>query len=93
MESKALESVPTALASFALCPESFAMAVTNVIFLGGDTDTMAAMTGALSGAYLGVARLPQRLVSLLESSPKGREYLFDLARRLFDKYQSVSADA
>src|SRR5215831_3571135 len=78
----ALESVPAALASFALTPESYAEAVGNVILLGGDTDTLAAMAGALAGAYLGAERLPQRLVGLLESSPKGRAYLVELADNL-----------
>lgn len=68
---EALHSVPTAIASFALTSESFEATVCNVIFLGGDTDTLAAMAGALSGAYLGVGRLPAGLVGLLESSPKG----------------------
>lgn len=86
---EALESVPAALASFALTPESFVEAVANVIFLGGDTDTLAAMTGALSGAFLGVSGLPQRLVGLLETSPKGRDYLGKLANDLFAAYQRV----
>src|SRR5207253_8208020 len=76
---EALHSVPTAIASFALTPESFEATISNVIFLGGDTDTLAAMAGALSGAYLGAGRLPGRLVGLLESSPKGREYIRQLA--------------
>ena len=80
---EARHSVPTAIASFALTPESFEAAVCNVIFLGGDTDTLAAMAGALSGAYLGTSRLPGRLISLLESSPKGRAYIQQLAERLF----------
>ena len=42
---EALESVPTAVASFALTPESYEEAVGNVILLGGDTDTLAAMAG------------------------------------------------
>ncbi len=50
---EALHSVPTAIASFALSPESYEATVSNVIFLGGDTDTLAAMAGALSGAYIG----------------------------------------
>jgi poly(ADP-ribose) glycohydrolase ARH3 len=83
---EALYSVPTAIASFALAPESFEDTISNVIFLGGDTDTLAAMAGALSGAYLGVGRLPSRLVALLESSPKGRLYLVELARNLFMTY-------
>jgi poly(ADP-ribose) glycohydrolase ARH3 len=84
---EALHSVPTAIASFALSPESFEATVSNVIFLGGDTDTLAAMAGALSGAYLGVGRLPGRLIGLLESSPKGRAYLQHLAAKLFAVYQ------
>ena len=84
---EALHSVPTAIASFALTPESFEETVSNVIFLGGDTDTLAAMAGALSGAYLGVGRLPSRLVALLETSPKGRAYLVQLAASLFSTYE------
>jgi poly(ADP-ribose) glycohydrolase ARH3 len=83
---EALHSVPTAIASFALTPESFEETIGNVILLGGDTDTLAAMAGAVSGAYLGAARLPQRLVGLLESSPKGRDYLAQLADQLFAAY-------
>lgn len=90
---EALDSVPTAIASFALTPESFASTIANVIFLGGDTDTLAAMAGALSGAYLGVSRLPQRLVNLLESSPKGGAYLADLADKLLAVYLRTSCVA
>jgi poly(ADP-ribose) glycohydrolase ARH3 len=84
---EALHSVPTAIASFALTPESFEATISNVILLGGDTDTLAAMAGALSGAYLGAGRLPGRLVGLLESSAKGREYLLQLAGQLLAVYQ------
>jgi poly(ADP-ribose) glycohydrolase ARH3 len=88
---EALHSVPTAIASFALTPESFESTVCNVIFLGGDTDTLAAMAGALSGAYLGLSRLPGELVNLLESSPKGRVYIKQIAEKLFTIYQVGSA--
>jgi poly(ADP-ribose) glycohydrolase ARH3 len=81
---EAIESVPTALASFALTPCSYSETVGNVILLGGDTDTLAAMAGALCGAYLGVQGLPSRLIDLLESSPKGRDYLVQLADSLHD---------
>jgi poly(ADP-ribose) glycohydrolase ARH3 len=88
---EALHSVPTAIASFALTPDSFEQTIGNVIFLGGDTDTLAAMAGALSGAYVGAGRLSNRLVALLESSPKGRVYLQQLAGQLFAVYQKSSA--
>jgi poly(ADP-ribose) glycohydrolase ARH3 len=83
---EALHSAPTAIASFALTPESFQATIANVIFLGGDTDTLAAMGGAISGAYLGVHGLPPRLVDLLETSPKGRTYITELAKKLHQRY-------
>jgi len=83
---EALHSVPTAIASFALTPESFEETIAHVIFLGGDTDTLAAMAGALSGAYVGAGKLPSQLVNLLENSPKGRMYLTELADKLLAAY-------
>jgi poly(ADP-ribose) glycohydrolase ARH3 len=79
---EAIHSVPTALAAFALEPDSFEQAVGNVILLGGDTDTLAAMTGALIGAHVGAARLPRRLMDLLENGPQGRDFLVGLAEKL-----------
>lgn len=84
---EALHSVPASIASFALTPDSFEETICNVIFLGGDTDTLAAMAGALSGAFLGATRLPSRLVALLESSPKGGAYIRQLADHLHEVYQ------
>ena len=86
---EALESVPTAIASFALTPESFEETIANVIFLGGDTDTLAAMAGAVAGAYLGSDRLPKRLIDLMESSPKGRAHLIELADKLLTAHHQV----
>jgi len=41
----------------------------------------------MSIGYLGSGRLPQRLVNLIESSPKGRTYLIELADKLLAAYQ------
>jgi poly(ADP-ribose) glycohydrolase ARH3 len=89
---EALYSVPTAIAGFALTPESYEATICNLIFLGGDTDTLAAMAGALSGAYLGADHLPARLVGLLENSPKGRAYIVELAGRLLAVYHRGRAE-
>jgi poly(ADP-ribose) glycohydrolase ARH3 len=86
---EALHSVPTAIASFLLTPESFEATIGHVIFLGGDVDTMAAMAGGLAGAYLGAGCLPERLVNLLENSPKGRDYLIELSRRLLAVHERL----
>ncbi|MHC5542714.1 ADP-ribosylglycohydrolase family protein, partial [Singulisphaera rosea] len=83
---EAHRSVPTAIASFALTPDSFEETIGHVILLGGDTDTLAAMAGALAGSYLGVERIPSRLVDLLEDSPKGKGYLKGLSEQLFSTY-------
>lgn len=51
-------SVPTALVCFLTKPNSFPDAVKAAIGLGGDTDTIGAMTGALAGAHLGLSAIP-----------------------------------
>jgi len=56
------------------------------VLLGGDTDTIAAMTGALAGAYLGAAAIPAGWLGRLEDEGKGRTYLRSLAGRLRQSY-------
>ncbi|MBE0480428.1 MAG: ADP-ribosylglycohydrolase family protein [Dehalococcoidia bacterium] len=55
---EAYEAVPAAICAFLRHPDSFSKAVLCAISLGGDTDTIACMTGALSGAYLGESAIP-----------------------------------
>lgn len=90
---QALESVATAIASFALAPNSYEETIGNVILLGGDTDTMAAMAGAISGAFLGYRAIPAALVNKLEETPKGRRYIVELADSLFIAYQVKATPA
>ena len=52
------ESVPTAIYSFLRHHQSFEDVVIYAVSLGGDTDTIASMAGALAGAYLGLERIP-----------------------------------
>lgn len=82
----ALESAPTAVASFALHSHSYALTIGHLILLGGDTDTMAAMAGAISGALLGIAAIPKVWLQELEDSPKGRDYIDQLAHRLYEAH-------
>ncbi len=51
---EALRSVPVALYCFLRQTRSYKDTVIYAISPGGDTDTIAAMSGAISGAYLGV---------------------------------------
>ena len=47
--------------------------------MGGDADTIGAMTGAIAGAYHGVEAIPKRWLDRLE----GRPYIESLAERLW----------
>jgi poly(ADP-ribose) glycohydrolase ARH3 len=78
----AQDSVVTAIGCFARSPQSFESTIGQAILLGGDTDTIAAMAGALSGAYLGAEAIPSGLFNRLEDTPKGRSYLDELGRKL-----------
>jgi len=76
---EAFNSVPTAIYCFLSHPHSFAQAITHAIGLGGDTDTIGAMTGAICGAYLGFDSIPGRWKDKLENRP----YIEELAEKLW----------
>lgn len=75
---EAPRSVPTAIYCFAKHPKSYKETVTYAISLGGDTDTIAAMAGAISGTYLGVEAIPSNWRAKLEN----RDYVEALAEEL-----------
>lgn len=81
------ESVPTALSCFLRSPHSFAATVGFALRLGGDTDTIAAMAGTLSGAYLGAAALPARWCAQVEHAA----HLIELADQLLAASLSYNA--
>lgn len=71
-------SVPTALAMFLRHPDDPAAALLAAVEAGGDADTIAAMTGALSGARCGAASIPAGWRQRLE----GGGHLVELADQL-----------
>jgi poly(ADP-ribose) glycohydrolase ARH3 len=77
---RAIEAVPPALACF-LATDSARQAVELAVSLGNDTDTMAAMTGALAGAYYGASAWPAEWVKALENKEQGRDYVYGLCQR------------
>jgi poly(ADP-ribose) glycohydrolase ARH3 len=79
-------SVTTAITCFSVWPDSYAKAIGRAISMGDDTDTLAAIAGALSGAYLGVGAIPPHLLSRLENGKKGRDYIDQLAGCLYEKW-------
>jgi poly(ADP-ribose) glycohydrolase ARH3 len=76
---EAPRSVPTAIYCFLSQPQSYKDTVIYAISLGGDTDTIAAMAGAISGAYLGIEAIPSKWRVKLEN----KEYIKALAEKLW----------
>jgi poly(ADP-ribose) glycohydrolase ARH3 len=72
------KSMPFAIYSFLCQPKSFEACLFCAILHGGDRDTLGAMACAVSGAYLGIAAIPQAWREKLEN----REYIEELAFRL-----------
>ncbi|KAK2878395.1 hypothetical protein QQF64_011565 [Cirrhinus molitorella] len=88
----ALQSVPTAIFCVLHCleprdglPERFGGLERTIAYslaLGGDTDTIACMAGAIAGAHYGIDSIPQSW----QKSCEGVEEADDLASRLYDLY-------
>ncbi|MBW3591836.1 MAG: ADP-ribosylglycohydrolase family protein [Actinobacteria bacterium] len=63
---KAVEAVPAALAAVLLNMTSFSATIQFAVNLGGDTDTIASMAGAVAGARLGEEAIPYSWTKLKE---------------------------
>jgi ADP-ribosylglycohydrolase len=74
-------SVPAALHAWFAHPRDFAAALEAVIRCGGDTDTTAAMTGAIVGAGVGKEGIPARWLQELWDWPRGVGWMEEAARR------------
>ncbi|MBD3183820.1 hypothetical protein GF312_16165 [Candidatus Poribacteria bacterium] len=81
----AFDSVPTAIYSF-LRHIDFKNSVIFAIGLGGDTDTIGAMSGAIAGAYHGYKCIPENWLNKLENGYKGRDYVTKLAKELYNTW-------
>ncbi len=79
-------SVITAIACFLNTPDSYEKTIARAVGLGNDTDTIAAMAGAISGAHLGIDAIPGHLLDMLEDADKGRSYIENLAEQLYERF-------
>jgi ADP-ribosylglycohydrolase len=74
-------SVLWSLYAFLRSPDDYWETVCTAVAVGGDTDSMAAMAGAMSGARVGVAGLPRDLLDhLTDQGEWGAIELVELAR-------------
>jgi ADP-ribosyl-[dinitrogen reductase] hydrolase len=80
VESTVTELVPTAVGIFLIFRNDPEEAICAAARSGGDTDTVATIVGALSGAYHGAAKLPERWISKIAE----KERLEKIANQLAD---------
>lgn len=75
------ETVPEAITAF-LEAESFEDAIRNAVSLGGDTDTLAAITGSIAEAFFGIpeelknecrSRVPEEFLEILDEFERVRK--------------------
>ncbi len=82
-------SVPSACYIALTFSPDFCDAIRAAISLGGDTDTIAGMVGAIVGAHVGEKGLPVEWIEQLEDGPRGRSFAREVADRLFNAWQTI----
>jgi poly(ADP-ribose) glycohydrolase ARH3 len=82
---KAYTSCPAAIYSFLSHWSSFEDTVVYAVNLGGDTDTIGAMAGAISGGFHGLKAVPKRWFDELDNLDKGRDYVLELGEKLWER--------
>jgi poly(ADP-ribose) glycohydrolase ARH3 len=82
-------SVPSACYIAITYSPDFCDAIRAAISLGGDTDTIAGMVGAIVGAHVGEKGLPVEWIEQLEDGPRGRSFARGLSDRLFEIWWEV----
>jgi hypothetical protein len=65
----------------------------QAVHLGGDTDTIAAMTGALAGAFHGVAAIPERCRARLERVSVSTPWPMICSRRCETAFRNLGGTA
>lgn len=76
------QTVPAALYCWAHSPHDFRECVENAALLGGDTDTVAAITGGICGANLGSDVIPAAWIERLAEWPRTTDWIRRLAQEL-----------
>jgi ADP-ribosyl-[dinitrogen reductase] hydrolase len=75
-------TVPAALYCWAKSPRDFERCVENAVLLGGDTDSVAAIAGAICGANLGAEAMPAEWIGRLREWPRTVEWMIELSKSL-----------
>jgi ADP-ribosylglycohydrolase len=86
-------SVPVALYCWLRHPGNFRLAVEEVINLGGDTDSTAAIVGGIAGATVGAGGIPEEWLSGIWEWPRSVAWMRALALRLANQFSTEGSGA
>ena len=78
------QSVPSAIYCWAYSPKDFRSVVTNAVLLGGDTDSVAAIAGAIAGAGCGQSKIPKDWQGQLVEWPRTKLWMKNLSLSLHE---------
>src|SRR5207237_1108787 len=79
-------TVPVALHAWFCKPQDYRAAVLDVVRCGGDTDTTAAILGAIIGAGVGKRGIPNDWLDAIGEWPRSVTWMESLGRRLADAH-------
>jgi ADP-ribosylglycohydrolase len=84
-----VESVPLALyAARSIDQLPLDVVLRSVIEAGGDTDTIASLTGQIAGAWLGASQIPRKMIELLPNTPDIERIADEFARTVAGAVQN-----
>ena len=86
-----LHVVPLAIFAWLRHPDNFRAALTEALNCGGDTDTVGAILGAISGAALGESAIPAEWLHSIAEWPRSSRFIRSLATKLVDQTRSATA--
>ncbi len=81
-------SVPMAIYCWLRHPGDFRLAVEEVIDLGGDTDSTAAIVGGIAGATTGASGIPEEWIGGIWEWPRSVKWMRALAVRLANQFST-----
>ena len=87
----AYHSVPVAVYGWLTHPGDFRAAVSEVVRLGGDSDTTGAIVGGIIGAGVGLSGIPREWVEGLSEWPRSVAWMEVLADRLARRFPTDAA--
>ena len=84
-------TVPGAIHAWLLHPNNFLAGITTIIRCGGDTDTTAAIVGAIIGARVGKAGIPKQFLQNLSEWPRSIQWIEKLGQQLSEVIEDKKA--